>query len=557
MKTNCYYFFFAFLILCCLKIEISFSQNQLDSLQRELKNTHSDTSKVNLYNELVLQMGYKDFDSAFLYSEKALELAQKINYKKGIFENYENTGVIYTEKGYSEKAMEYFLKAIEYQEKNLPQTSLVETYRQMGVLFITQKQYKESERYLKESLELAEKENNPLIYKVYFTLATLYSKIKNFELAENYFEKSLQEPNLLKSEEGGIYLNKGNMYQRMKELEKAEKSYQKALEVLPKEEKRTLAGVYNSLCDVALKTGKYELAENYGKKGLEYAEETQNIRSAIYAYRNLGYSYYLRKDYQNAYEVQELYRKLRDSLIQMTNTEQVNELETKYQNEKKQNEIEKLRQEQILYTEREQANKTRNILILVIAVITTLVLLLILQLQRTRHKRDIAIKETEKENQKQIQLLELRKKELQIEQYKEQLNTHTNNLLQKNLVLNELREELNSLKEFEDEEQKHKKQKIEELINGRILTEEDWQNYKKTFSNVYPQFFNQLKQDFPQLSKAEKRIATLLKLGLSQYEMATILGISEDSARKGKYRLRQRLGLESDEQIIKLLHQIN
>ena len=50
MKTNYYYFLFAFLILFFFKIEISLSQNQLDSLQRELKNTHSDTSKVNLYN---------------------------------------------------------------------------------------------------------------------------------------------------------------------------------------------------------------------------------------------------------------------------------------------------------------------------------------------------------------------------------------------------------------------------------------------------------------------------------------------------------------------------
>lgn len=550
---------YSFILLALLfsQSEISFAQNQVDSLQKELKNNHLDTSKVNLYNELAFQMSIQNIDSALIYAEKGLELAQKNDFKKGVFINYENTGIIYIEKGEADKAMEYFLKAIVYKEENLPSTSLVEIYRQIGILFFKQKEYQESEKYFKEALVVAQKENNPIIYEVYFNLATLYSKLKKFEKSESYFDKCLERKNISDREKGGVYLNRGNMYQRMNELEKAEKSYQNALGVLPKEDKKTIGKAYNGLTDITLKTGRYELAENYAKKGLEHAEETQNIRSSIYAHRNLSYALYLKEDYKEGFEVLEKYRKLRDSLIQMTNTENLNELEKKYQNEKKQNEIEKLKQEQILYTEREQATKTRNILVLIIAIITTIVLLLILQLQKTRHKRDIATKEREKENQKQIQLLELREKELQIQQYKEQLHRHTHNLLQKNLVLSELREELNSLKEFEDEEQKYKKQKIEELINGRILTEEDWQNYKQTFLNVYPHFFEKLKSDFPKISKAEKRIATLLKLGLSQYEMATILGISEESARKGKYRLRQRLGVESDEATIKLLEQIN
>ncbi|WP_375559210.1 tetratricopeptide repeat protein [Bernardetia sp. OM2101] len=555
MKLNYYCFFL--LLLFFLKIETGFAQNQIDSLQKELKNSHPDTSKVNLYNELAFQMSIQNIDSALIYAEKGLELAQKNDFKKGVFINYENTGVIYAEKGDADKAMEYFLKAIVYKEENLPSTSLVEIYRQIGILFFKQKEYQESEKYFKEALVVAQKENNPIIYEVYFNLATLYSKLKKFEESESYFDKCLEQKNISYREKGGVYLNRGNMYQRMKKLKEAEESYQKALDILPKEETKTLGKIYNSLTDVALKTGRYTLAEKYAQKGLEYAEKSQNIRSAIYARRNLSYAYYLSGSYKNAFEVLEEYRKLSDSLIQMTNTENLNELEKKYQNEKKQNEIEKLKQEQILYTEREQATKTRNILFLIIAIITTIVLLLILQLQKTRYKRDIATKEREKENQKQIQLLELREKELQIQQYKEQLHRHTHNLLQKNLVLSELREELNSLKEFEDEEQKYKKQKIEELINGRILTEEDWQNYKQIFSNVYPRFFEKLKNDFPKISKAEKRIATLLKLGLSQYDMATILGISEESARKGKYRLRQRLGVESDEATIKLLEQIN
>lgn len=542
----------------------SFAQNQIDSLQKEIKNTVSDSGKINLYNELALHYLDTDLDSALAYAEKSFVLAQNQKNYKCIFDAQNSKGIIYHEKGDADQAMAFFLEAIATQEKHLPRQSLAKLYKHISMVFYNQKEYQEAERYLEKALKEAQNKDKTQekggLYEVYFGFATLYSRLKDFEKSTFYFDKCLEQPIISQLDKASVYLNKGNMYQRKKSLDSAEIAYQKALKIIDESKEKddkTLGKIYNSLTDVALKTGRYDLAEEYGNKGLEYANKTQNLRSAIYAFRNLGYAYYLREDYKSAFEVQAKARKLRDSLNQMTNTRVLNELEQKYQNEKKQNEIEKLKQEQILYTEREQATKTRNILFLIIAIITTMVLLLILQLQRIRHKRDIAIKEREKENQKQIQLLELREKELQIEQYKEQLHRHTHNLLQKNLVLSELREELNSLKEFEDEEQKYKKQKIEELINSRILTEEDWQNYKQTFSNVYPQFFQQLTTRFPKVSKAEKRIATLLKLGLSQYEMATILGISEESARKGKYRLRQRLEVESEEELIQLLNEIS
>jgi DNA-binding CsgD family transcriptional regulator len=112
------------------------------------------------------------------------------------------------------------------------------------------------------------------------------------------------------------------------------------------------------------------------------------------------------------------------------------------------------------------------------------------------------------------------------------------------------------LKDAEDGQEKLKKQNIQELINSRILTDEDWHNYKQTFHQVYPTFFETIQQNYTSISKAEIRIATLLKLGLSNYEMATILGISEESARKGKYRLRQRMEVDSEEKVIEVLSKL-
>ncbi len=524
----------------------------VDSLLHLVELSSSDTSKIRLYNQLAMVMIEKDLDSALQWTEKAALESEKHQFHQGIFESYETIGIVWTEKGNHDKAIESFINAIKQKEDHLPTVSLVNIHRQMAIVFVHQKEYERAESYYEEALRSAEKEKNNLVYSIYFNIATLASKMKNFEKAEIYFDKTLQNPKISNLEKGSVYLNRGNMYQRMKKLDEAKESYTNALQLFSENDKSELSKVYNSMTDIALKTGDYPLAETYGKKAADYALEVQDMRALIYAYRNLGYSFYLRKDYQNAYEIQEIGRKLKDSLYLQTNTQVLNELDEKYQNEKKKRQIEKLQQEKELSIEREKTITLRNYFIVALAIIITIVLLLLLQIQKIRHQRKIAQQEIEK----QIQQTILAEKESKIKQYNEQLHRHTNNLLQKNQILSELREQLNTLKDAEDEQEKLKKQNIQELINSRILTDEDWHNYRQTFHQVYPTFFDTIQQQYNSISKAEIRIATLLKLGLSQYEMATILGISDESVRKGKYRLRQRMEVDSEEKVIEILSKL-
>jgi DNA-binding CsgD family transcriptional regulator len=53
----------------------------------------------------------------------------------------------------------------------------------------------------------------------------------------------------------------------------------------------------------------------------------------------------------------------------------------------------------------------------------------------------------------------------------------------------------------------------------------------------------------PDMTNAEQRMAALIKLRLSGKDAARILGISPDSVRKSRQRLRQRLGLQGDEEL--------
>lgn len=59
-------------------------------------------------------------------------------------------------------------------------------------------------------------------------------------------------------------------------------------------------------------------------------------------------------------------------------------------------------------------------------------------------------------------------------------------------------------------------------------------------------FFTNLKEQFPELSTGDMRLAAIMKLRLSQSEIAAMMGISEDSVKKAKQRLKGKLSTHPD-----------
>lgn len=90
------------------------------------------------------------------------------------------------------------------------------------------------------------------------------------------------------------------------------------------------------------------------------------------------------------------------------------------------------------------------------------------------------------------------------------------------------------------------KERISELQQSVILTDEDWQKFKDLFETVHPGYIHALKKQFPELSESECRFMTLSKLKLSNKEKAAILGIGLSGIRNYKYRIIKKLNLPSD-----------
>ncbi|HLP96640.1 MAG TPA: tetratricopeptide repeat protein [Saprospiraceae bacterium] len=96
----------------------------------------------------------------------------------------------------------------------------------------------------------------------------------------------------------------------------------------------------------------------------------------------------------------------------------------------------------------------------------------------------------------------------------------------------------------------------EGIYNLRILTDQDWAMFKTFFERSHPRFIQKMRDRFPQLTAAEERLLLLIKLKLSRQEIASTLGISPESVKKGRQRLRKKLGLEHEDVLESFIEEI-
>ncbi len=91
---------------------------------------------------------------------------------------------------------------------------------------------------------------------------------------------------------------------------------------------------------------------------------------------------------------------------------------------------------------------------------------------------------------------------------------------------------------FSDDEERS--QHLQKLLQSTILTEQDWVQFQALFEKIYPDFIQEQKTRYPDITQAELRYLVLEKLQLSTQEMAKMLGVSDGTIRQTRFRLRKK-----------------
>lgn len=139
----------------------------------------------------------------------------------------------------------------------------------------------------------------------------------------------------------------------------------------------------------------------------------------------------------------------------------------------------------------------------------------------------------------------LHEKEKELVKKKEELKRFTAIVKEKNKVIDSFQKD--------NEHQKHTlnaqlsyDNTITSLMQATILTSDEWVEFRKLFSQVYPGFLGKIRNKFPELTETDERLFALTKLNLSNKEISLMLGISTDSVYKIRYRLSKKLDVPSE-----------
>ncbi len=481
-------------------------------------------------------------------------------------------GAVYTDNGQYEEASELYFQALENSRELQDKEAEVFALTRLGVIQKFLSKYRISQRFLHDAIHLARETDDWGNETIALAEAGyLEEQLGSIDKAVEYFQKAIDifEEKGVKHAIPSLQFDIARLYKDEQKLNDALTIAQEALELSESLDYQYLvidglgriAGIYhemgedgkaiealNNALEKADESGmqsrKFPLLNKLSKSYMTLGRNKEAVKAAQEAYDLAIIS----KDWVSAEDALELlieseissnnlssvveHQKallaVRDSIINEEQAKTIYELEAKFRVEEKEKEIE------LLKTENDKKAIVQGTLI------CGLVLLLIIGLLVYRSQR-LKIKTGKAE----LEVSRLKRKELEqdLEFKNKQLTTQSLNIVQKNELMAELKDKIGDLKQDGNAKELNN---ISNLVDYSFSLDEDWKQFRMHFEEVHSGFYHILRDRFPELTPNEMKLSALVKLNLNIKEMAAILGISPDSVKTARHRLRKKLDINTE-----------
>ncbi|SNZ01806.1 triple tyrosine motif-containing protein [Flagellimonas pacifica] len=126
-----------------------------------------------------------------------------------------------------------------------------------------------------------------------------------------------------------------------------------------------------------------------------------------------------------------------------------------------------------------------------------------------------------------------------------ELAASTMSIIKKNELLSKVKEQLMASVEDRDVVKP-----IINVIDKSLKQNDDWELFKEAFDNADRKFLKKLKKSHPNLSPNDIRLCAYLRLNLSSKEIAPMFNISPRSVEIKRYRLRKKMNLSHDDNLV-------
>ncbi|MEQ1586038.1 MAG: sensor histidine kinase [Cyclobacteriaceae bacterium] len=270
-----------------------------DSLWQVFATSKPDSNRVKLYIQLGQQYETNNPDSALLLYEHALKLSQQLNYTRGIISYYTNATYVYNLQGKYDTALLLNLKSVEIARAFGDPERLAACLGNVGAAYMSQGQHEKALEYQLQIVPLYEKLNNlGKLSTLYGNLAYVYGDIKQYKKAIDYGELSLRLGRQIKNDYAiattlvnlsTIYILSGEIHTAIKLLEEARSISKRT------NNQYALLMTSLNLGDAHIKLGNFNKLESYFDEALGLAQKLGDQESILIALRGKALYYFYHK----------------------------------------------------------------------------------------------------------------------------------------------------------------------------------------------------------------------------------------------------------------------
>jgi two-component system, LytTR family, sensor kinase len=422
--------FYLLALVCLFSLRVSAQGIRgVDSLYEVLRTAKHDTIKVHALNGIAKRLRNTEITKSLEMAREAYDISVKSNYTYGVASSSDIMGVIYANFGDYQKALYHHLVALNLFEKINDQKGIAFSYNNIGAVYSHLKNYPKAEYYYLKSLNLKKQAGlNKEVSSSYVNLGNIKMYQDQLDECIRYYQMGLANA-IQYNDESNItisYMNLGEAYYDTKKLNIALRYYQKAIPMISKSGNKYHEGqTYFAIAKIYTDMKEFRLAETNFGKALLISEETGIKPLELNIYKYLSRLYEQEKKPEKAVRYLKKYIVLNDSIYTKENTKTISEMQTRYDVERKDRQIELLNKDKMIADSTIIKNRlVRDFLIAGFVLFIIIVIVLVRNIYLKQHVNRVL---TEKNK-------EIQEQQEEIARQNEQLTTYNKELMKENIA---------------------------------------------------------------------------------------------------------------------------
>lgn len=401
-----------YMLLLCVLWPFQGASGSFAGSITDVQDAKQDTLLVKAYSDLCWEYRFKSADSSLMFGNRALDLAKKLNYRQGIAQAYNDMAIIFIDKGNYHRATNYLDEAMRIRSVMNDQSGIASVHNKLGIIDQKQGRLKEalehqlaalqiyeqqrSDRWIgytynniaiihqnlenvdkalefhKKALEFRLKLNDRLGEATsYSNMANLYARKHDTIRAVSYYEKALDLARTLNNEEliSGNLSNISNIYLARKEYPKALKYFEESLKIREKlGDSKGISSTLSRIGTLFSETGRYREALETLTRSLRMAREISVVEEEMSALLALAKLKALTNELSASFVLMNSYIRKKDSLYNARIKQQILDVQTQYETEQLEQDLELVRKEKENAEIKLQQRKTVLLMILFIVI---------------------------------------------------------------------------------------------------------------------------------------------------------------------------------------------